>query len=189
MPIVLKSGSLNLQKLSGSVQACHWIALPFYYYFKGNVSDKPYRKIKNQNTHFILSKFFTKQCGGIWQVTRENNTWPRKLRFSWIQTQTDNIVYLFYHNIIIPSDFVKYFEATLTKLRNYQQNISCCNLFRQILPLKKAMNNRTCSCCNAVSGTLHGDPRILYCCRRYKFPVVVQRSIFLYSWHWHVSLQ
>jgi hypothetical protein len=30
VPIVLKSGSLNLLELSGPVQACNWIALPLY---------------------------------------------------------------------------------------------------------------------------------------------------------------
>ena len=33
MPIVLKSGSLNLLEPSGAVQACNGIALPFYSVF------------------------------------------------------------------------------------------------------------------------------------------------------------
>jgi len=32
MPIVLKSGSLKLLELSGPVQACNGIALPFTFY-------------------------------------------------------------------------------------------------------------------------------------------------------------
>jgi hypothetical protein len=32
VPIVLKSGSLNLLEPSGLVQACNWIALPFTLY-------------------------------------------------------------------------------------------------------------------------------------------------------------
>ena len=33
MPIVLKSGRLNLLELSGPVQACNGLALPFYIVF------------------------------------------------------------------------------------------------------------------------------------------------------------
>jgi hypothetical protein len=62
--------------------------------------------------------------------------WPRRTRFSRIQTHTRNILYLLFHNIIIPSDFVNGLKATLKEPRNYAAT-SRCDLFSPIFTSKE----------------------------------------------------
>jgi hypothetical protein len=53
VPIVLKSGSLNLLEPSGPVKACNGIALPFT--FKGSIKEK---------NKYIGRKGKDRECGG-----------------------------------------------------------------------------------------------------------------------------
>jgi hypothetical protein len=58
MPIVLKSGSLNLLECSGPVKACNEIDLPFYYFYfskgKGKGHPRTGHKVQRRNRGIAL---------------------------------------------------------------------------------------------------------------------------------------
>jgi hypothetical protein len=63
VPIVLKSGSLNLLELPGSAQACNWFALPLPYnivWFTGMVVSSSASCVKK--SFFFFVKFYVAVC-------------------------------------------------------------------------------------------------------------------------------